>query len=143
MSEKRPTLAIIGGGASGIMAAIQADYYANGKINIVIFERMDRIGKKILATGNGRCNFSNAYTSVNNFYGKSPSFVESALSDFSVASTLDFFNSIGIFHKQESNGKLYPYSDQATAILDTLRNELDKRNIQIKVNNINLNPCLT
>ena len=66
-------LAIIGGGASGMVAAIEASRN-NKDIEIVILEKLDRVGKKILATGNGRCNFSNMNASVDNYYGKERNF---------------------------------------------------------------------
>ena len=121
MMSKR--IAIAGGGASGIMAALSAAY-TNKDAKIVILERMDRIGKKILATGNGRCNFTNINTSVYNFYGKQPEFTKKALEEFTVGKTIDFFSKIGILAKEEKDGKMYPYSDQASSVVDTLRNEL-------------------
>jgi hypothetical protein len=85
---------------------------------------MDRVGKKILATGNGCCNFSNVNTAVENFHGKRPDFVKYALNEFTVDYTVNFFNSIGVLAKEKENGKLYPFSEQASAVLDVLRQEL-------------------
>lgn len=132
--KNKPVLAIIGGGASGITAAIFAAKKSKNQIKIIILERMDRIGKKILATGNGRCNFSNVLTTENNFHGKNPEFTAYALSEFSPYSAIDFFSSLGVLAKEEANGKLYPYSDQASAILDALRFELERLDIEIKTN---------
>lgn len=111
---------IIGGGASGMMAAITAKR-TNAGARVVIVERLERVGKKLLATGNGRCNFSNLNTSPANYYGKEPSFVNNALKEFTVDDTVNFFNSIGVFPREERDGKLYPYSLQASAVLDSLR----------------------
>ncbi|MBR1444886.1 MAG: NAD(P)/FAD-dependent oxidoreductase [Firmicutes bacterium] len=116
-------IAIIGGGASGIMAAISASL-TNKNITVTILERMDRIGKKILATGNGRCNFTNRNTSMYNFYGEEPDFVKNALEEFTVGDTVDFFGKIGILVKEEKDGKMYPYSNQASSVIDALRNKL-------------------
>lgn len=132
--KNKPVLAIIGGGASGITAAIFAAKKSNNNIKIIILERMDRIGKKILATGNGRCNFSNVLTTENNFHGKNPDFTAFSLFAFSPYSTIDFFSSLGVLAKEEANGKLYPYSDQASSILDALRFELDRLDIEVRTN---------
>lgn len=128
------TLAILGGGASGLISAIETARLTKSKLNIVILERMDRVGKKLLATGNGRCNFSNSNTAPYNFHGKNPSFVNHALEEFTVDYTVNFFNQLGIFPKEELEGKLYPFSDQASSILDALRNEVEHLGIQIKTN---------
>jgi hypothetical protein len=93
---------------------------------------MDRVGKKLLATGNGRCNYSNINANVDNYYGKEPEFISYALREYSVNNTIDFFNRMGIFPREEESGKLYPYSGQAAAMLDALRNEIERHpNIEI------------
>lgn len=130
--SKKQTIAVIGGGASGIMAAINAAKNSENMFNVVLIERMNRIGKKILATGNGRCNYTNINASVKNYYGKNPSFVKNALKTFSSEDTIEFFNKLGIIAKEEQNGKIFPYSDQASSILDCLRNELDYLGVEIK-----------
>ena len=79
---KQKKVAVIGGGASGMLAAITAA--RNGAV-VTIYEGNDRIGKKILATGNGKCNFSNRNMNAEQFYAKSPSFVTSVLEQFSVS----------------------------------------------------------
>ena len=81
-------IAVVGGGASGLMAAISA---ARSGAQVTIYERMDRVGKKILATGNGRCNLTNRYAQIQNYHGKNPHFLHSAISRFWVQETLDFF----------------------------------------------------
>ncbi len=123
-------LAIIGGGASGMAAAIEAAR-TNADAEIIIIERLDRLGKKILATGNGRCNYSNINAGINNYYGHNRNFVSFALNEFSVNNTINFFNEIGIFPKEEKEGRLYPFSEQASAVSDALRNELARLNVQI------------
>jgi hypothetical protein len=116
-------IVIIGGGAAGMAAAISARRF-NENTEITILERMDRVGKKILATGNGCCNFSNVNTTVSNYHGKHPDFVKYALMEFTVDYTVSFFNSLGIVPNEKEDGKLYPYSDQASAVLDVLRREV-------------------
>ncbi len=123
-------LGIIGGGAAGMTAAIEAAY-TNPRLDITIYERMDRVGKKLLATGNGRCNYSNLNARVDNYYGKDPHFTANALNTYTVGDTLNFFNNLGVFPREEEKGKLYPFSGQASAVLDALRNELARLNINI------------
>ncbi len=123
------TVLIIGGGASGLMAAITAKKLAPDT-RVVIAERLDRVGKKILATGNGRCNFSNLNANTANYHGKVPSFVNNALKEFTVADTVNFFNEIGVFPREEHDGRLYPYSLQASAVLDALRQKCDMLGVE-------------
>lgn len=122
-------VAIIGGGASGIMAAIIAA--KNPQNSVTIYEREKRIGKKILATGNGRCNMTNIYADIDNYHGTDKEFIKDAISSFWVSETLDFFTELGILYKVEDEGKVYPYSDQASAVLDVLRAELDRNRVNI------------
>ncbi len=128
----KKTLAIIGGGAVGLTSAIHAYNFSKGNINIIILEKMDRVGKKILATGNGRCNFTNIYATYENFYGEDKFFSKYFLEQFSVQDTIDFFYNLGVLHTVLENGKVYPYSEQASSILDALRNKIDNLNIPIK-----------
>ncbi len=129
--NKKPVIAVIGGGAAGITAALHASYILNNSAEIIILERMDRIGKKILATGNGRCNFTNINASKENYYGENPSFVCPALNNFTVSDTIAFFKKLGIYPKEEQNGKIYPYSDRASSVLDVMRCELERLKIRI------------
>lgn len=124
-------IAVVGGGASGLMAAISA---ARSGAQVTIYERMDRVGKKILATGNGRCNLTNRYAQIQNYHGKNPHFLHSAISRFWVQETLDFFLELGIVAKEEEQGKIYPYSGQASAVLDVLRFETERLGVQTVCN---------
>ncbi|SMB96175.1 hypothetical protein SAMN00017405_1469 [Desulfonispora thiosulfatigenes DSM 11270] len=131
MSGSNNNIIIIGGGAAGIVAAIFAKQnYAD----VTIIEKNDRIGKKILVTGNGRCNFTNLNVEVNCYSGKNPKFVYSSLASFNVHDTIDFFEKLGISHKIEEAGKVFPRSDQATSILDVLRYEVEELGIKLITN---------
>lgn len=121
----RADVAVIGGGASGIFAAIFA---ARGGAKTVILEKNPRIGKKILSTGNGRCNFTNANVGVKNY---NSDFVQCALEKFSPKDTVDFFEELGLLSKEEAEGRIYPLSGQATAVLDVLRFELERLGVRI------------
>ena len=84
-------IAVIGGGAAGLFAAIHAAR-TNKAIKVKVYERMDRVGKKILATGNGRCNFTNKNILIENYHGKNNNFAQYALEKFNNEKTIDFFS---------------------------------------------------
>lgn len=128
MKEK---ILVIGGGASGMIAAIAAK--RNGS-DVTILERNDRLGKKLLATGNGRCNYSNINLSTINYHGKNPKFTYSALGSFNVEMTINFFERLGITPLIEDNGKVFPMSLQSSSMLDVLRMEIENLNIKIILN---------
>jgi hypothetical protein len=118
---------IVGAGASGMTAAIAA---ARAGADVTVFERNDRVGKKILATGNGRCNLGNRQMSVDRYYTDNKKFVEDRLNEFGTDETVHFFESLGLMIK-DKNGYLYPASEQASAVLDVLRNEMTRLGINI------------
>lgn len=123
-----PKVLVIGGGAAGMMAAISA---RNHGADVTILERNNRIGKKILATGNGRCNYTNMNLSINNYHGKNKKFPYSCLSQFTVDDTIEFFERLGIVPAQEENGKVFPLSFQSSSILDVLRFEIESLGIEV------------
>lgn len=120
-------VAVIGGGAAGMMAAIQT---AGAGAAVTIYEKNDRVGKKILSTGNGRCNFSNEAMGKEFYHGSGKVLADEILSAFDVARTKDFFSSLGMRIKAR-DGYLYPASDQASTVLDLLRYELDRRHVTV------------
>ncbi|MFY9177896.1 MAG: NAD(P)/FAD-dependent oxidoreductase [Caldicoprobacterales bacterium] len=122
---------VVGGGASGMMAAITARRQG---ADVTILERNPRVGKKILATGNGRCNYTNINTDISYYHGNNPKFVYSALAQFDVYQTIEFFEDLGIVHKIEDRGKVFPMSDQASSVLDVLRYQLEKRQVKVICN---------
>lgn len=121
-------VAVIGGGAAGLMAAIVAK--RNGA-DVAIYEKMNRVGKKILATGNGRCNYSNRNMSIDRFHGNSKKSIENILDFFDVDSTLSFFQDLGIYPYIDNEGRIYPNSLQASSVLDVLRYEIERLNIKV------------
>ncbi len=126
---KLSNIAIIGGGASGIFAALAAA--ENEKNAVTIYERGARIGRKILASGNGRCNMTNINAAENNYYGGNTAFIRYAVENFWVNEALDMFSRMGVLYKVEDGGRVYPYSDQASSVLDSLRREIDRRGINV------------
>lgn len=118
---------IAGAGAAGLAAAISA---ARKNMSVLVIERMDRPGKKILATGNGKCNYTNRKMDSGCYRSRSLKFVENFLEDCPYGSTIDFFYELGIFPK-EKNGYFYPNSEQASAILDVLLQEAAHLGVRI------------
>ncbi len=116
---KQIDVAVIGGGASGLVAAISA---ARNGAKTIIIEHMDRVGKKILVTGNGKCNYTNAVQGDSCYRGENPAFVVPVFKQFGVAETVAFFEELGIYPKIK-NGYYYPSSEQAASVLDVLRME--------------------
>ena len=112
---------IIGGGASGLAAAVCS---AREGAAVTIVEHMDRVGKKILSTGNGRCNLTNLDMRPECYRCGQPSFPMEVINGFGVEQTLEFFGSLGI-ETRSRNGYIYPNSDQASAVLDVLRQEAE------------------
>lgn len=125
MSNK---VAIVGGGAAGMMAAIVAK--RNGG-EVILLERNDRVGKKLLATGNGRCNFTNLNIDINNYHGDNLDFAKGPLSQFDNDSVIDFFERMGITPAIEDNGKVYPLSFQSSSMLDILRYEMEHLGVEL------------
>ncbi len=126
-------LIIVGAGAAGMLAAIQANCEAP-KLRVALLERLPRPGKKLLATGNGRCNIANAAADRGHYYnaaGQNPAFVQPALQKYTQQDNLAFFRSMGLLTKQEAEGKMYPLGDQAVAVLDTLRLQLAARRLEL------------
>ena len=121
---------IIGGGASGMAAALAAA--ENPSVKVILLERQARVGRKLQATGNGRCNLSNLHAAGSGYHGNDPAFSAPALEFFGPQATLDWFAGVGLLTVAEASGRVYPYSDQANSVVDVLRLALDKPNIQVK-----------
>ena len=123
-------LIIVGGGASGLMAAITAKDFG---LDVAILEGTDRIGKKILTTGNGRCNISNKTISFPffSYHSENSGFFTKTLSNFTVEDTENFFLSLGLPIIELKNGKMYPKSLQASSVVDILRFAIEDRGIPL------------
>jgi predicted Rossmann fold flavoprotein len=122
MSEQR-NIVIVGGGPSGLMAAIIA---ARSGARVQILERMPRVGKKLLATGAGRCNLCNSSASVKNYHGADTSFIQPALDFFGDTMTRTFFEHLGIEVREAPGGRIFPVTGQAANVLDVLRFETER-----------------
>lgn len=124
---------IIGGGASGMMAALTA---AENGHSVLLLERQSRVGRKLLATGNGRCNLTNYNTSPARYHGEDGGFCAYALRAFDVGSTLQYFASLGLLTVNEDSGRVYPMSNMAGSVLDVLRYGLEHPRIEVRTGQV-------
>lgn len=127
---KKKHVIIVGAGASGLMAGIMA---ARNGAAVTILEQNEKPGKKINATGNGRCNYTNLAMPENAYRGEHPEFVQEALSQFSVSDTIEFFKELGIY-PLDRKGYLYPRSGQAQSVTEVLCMEAANLGVKIKTN---------
>ena len=121
-------LGIVGAGASGLAAAIAASEKYPG-YKIALFDRLPRVGKKILATGNGRCNLTNINALAHGYRNKS--FASAALNKYPPESVMGFFKRIGLYTFIDCEGRVYPRSNSANSVLDSLRYAAEKDNISV------------
>ncbi len=117
MDETTKSVAVIGGGASGLAAAISAAYAG---AQVTIFEASKRVGQKILKTGNGRCNLTNTQVAPTDYF--ETFYVEPLIEAYPAARVLDFFDKLGLLTIEEDDGRVYPFSNTANTVLDVLRN---------------------
>ena len=133
---KRKKVGIIGGGAAGMAAAITA---ARQGAEVTVLERNDRVGKKILMTGNGKCNLGNYQLSPEQYYGRNAEWIDQALKRFGTEDTVSFFQGLGLLVKSKA-GYLYPACEQAAVVLDVLRYEMQSLGVSVinecKINHI-------
>ncbi len=127
---KKYDIIVVGGGAAGIVAAITA---ARNGADVLILEHMEEIGRKILVTGNGKCNYTNSRQGIEWYYGDDPAFVLPVFAQFGFWDTIRFFRELGVWPK-EKNGYYYPASEQAASILAVLQMELRRLKVNILCN---------
>ncbi|MGI6265061.1 MAG: aminoacetone oxidase family FAD-binding enzyme [Acutalibacteraceae bacterium] len=111
-------IAVIGGGAAGLTAAVAL---AQGGKTVTVWEKAPRVGRKLIATGNGTCNITNRDLALSHYHGADPAFALSALEAFTDRDTVAFFGSIGVDCVTDPDGRVYPRSRQAGSVLDCLR----------------------
>ena len=125
-----PTVAVVGGGASGMIAALTAAQVPERRV--ILLERQQRIGRKLLATGNGRCNLSNMNAKPEDYFGSDAGFASAAIRAFTPEDTLRFFSELGLLTIVEPGGRVYPLSDSANSVLDVLRFALDQAGVELR-----------
>ena len=123
-------IVIIGGGASGLVSAINAKKENN---EVVILERNDSCGKKILVTGNGRCNYFNEDQNISNYYSTKKELIGKIITKNNTDKVINFFNELGIVPKVK-NGYYYPFSNQASTIREALLDEVKRLGIRVQTN---------
>ncbi len=129
MSNKKDII-IIGGGASGLFAAIKAKEN-NPHKSVTILEKQNRVGRKLLSTGNGRCNLTNISSSKDKYNGSFKKYVEVVLKQCSPQRVIEEFSNLGLMTKVENEGRVYPLSNHAGSVLDVLRFRLDNLGVEI------------
>ncbi|MBS3742472.1 MAG: NAD(P)/FAD-dependent oxidoreductase [Candidatus Cloacimonetes bacterium] len=117
---------VVGGGAAGLVAAISA---AQGGARTAILEKQKRVGKKLLITGNGKCNYTNVEINTQDYNSNAKTFISSVFKQFGQQETLEFFKNLGIEPVVENDGRIFPKSQQASSLLNVLRYELKRLNI--------------
>ncbi len=110
-------VAIIGGGASGLVCAIEC---AKAGLDVTLFEQNEKCGKKILVSGNGKCNITNKFLHIEDFEGEDRGVVETVLQRFGFKQQQNYFASLGLLLQVREDGKCYPYSMEAKSVLDLL-----------------------
>ncbi|NLO45077.1 MAG: aminoacetone oxidase family FAD-binding enzyme [Clostridiales bacterium] len=119
---------IVGGGASGLCAAVESAGAQIG-VRVALIEKLPRVGKKLLATGNGRCNLTNTSASAKSY--NAPDFAFGAMSRYGAESTVDFFGELGLLTVCDSAGRVYPSSGTAASVLDVLRFEAERLGVVV------------
>lgn len=128
MNPKKYELAVIGGGAAGFAAAVTASRLG---CSVLLLEKQPRVTRKLAATGNGRCNFTNENIADCRYHGKEPVFQHYANTRFDAESNIAFFRSLGVMAITEEKGKVFPLSLQASAVVDLLRAEADRNGVTV------------
>jgi len=98
---------------------------------VTLYERQARVGRKLMATGNGRCNLTNTGAGPSNYHGEAPDFVRPALEAFPSEAALDFFRGLGLLAREEWGGRVYPLSNSANSVVDVLRQALDAAGVEL------------
>lgn len=126
-------IAIIGAGPSGMLAGIKIKKSLGNKVRVVIYEKKERVGKKILASGNGRCNLSNTELDISYY---NTDFVNNIIKEIDSTSLRCYFQELGLVTIPDSNGRIYPITDMASSVLDLLLRKISELGIEVKTNSL-------
>ncbi|MBI2944111.1 MAG: NAD(P)/FAD-dependent oxidoreductase [Candidatus Wallbacteria bacterium] len=119
---------VVGGGAAGMMAAIRAAELGR---RVLLLEKNPLLGRKVLVSGNGRCNIANAGAHVENFHGENNRFLHSIFARFGVGRTLEFFEELGLALKEEKLGRIFPVSNQAASVVALLAYRMEQLGVRV------------
>lgn len=133
MSSENNTVLVVGGGAAGMMAAVTAARFGS---RVHLFEKNDRLGKKLFITGKGRCNITNAADTEDLFRSvvTNPKFLYSGFYTFSNAQTVEFFEELGVKTKVERGGRVFPLSDHSSDVIQALAREMKNLGVVVSLN---------
>lgn len=118
---------VVGGGPAGVISAIEL---SRNNIDVILIEKNNRILKKLLATGNGRCNYTNINVNISDYYCKN-NFVENVLNSFSKDALIDYFRIMGIEPTIENRGKIFPVTLKSNTVVNTLLEELEENRAEV------------
>ena len=124
---------ILGGGAAGLAAALAAAQTAEGRAHITVLDKNAKVGKKLLATGNGRCNLDNRDITPERYFTSSPKALRRLLSAVDEAAPLAWFESLGLYPRTDEAGRVYPYSNQAADVLALLEHHLSRLGVEVRI----------
>ena len=131
-NEIKTDIAIIGAGPAGIISAIFAK---SADLSVVLIDKNPIIGRKILATGNGRCNLTNSNLTIDRFHGGSCEFIKRVIDRFDQEDTISFFNKLGLLLKEEENGRIFPRTNQASSVVRSLEDEINRLGVRVSLGN--------
>ena len=123
---------VLGGGAAGLAAALAAAQAAGGSAHITVLDKNARVGKKLLATGNGRCNLDNRKIRPECYFTSSPGALSRLLAVVDRASPLAWFEGLGLYPRTDEAGRVYPYSNQAADVLALLEHHLARLGVELR-----------
>ena len=123
---------VLGGGAAGLAAALAAAQTAKGSARITVLDRNAKMGKKLLATGNGRCNLDNRDISPERYFTSSPKALRRLLDAVDEAAPLAWFEGLGLYPRTDETGRVYPYSNQAADVLALLEHHLAALGVELR-----------
>ena len=130
-ASARVDIAVVGAGAAGLMAAIQAGRHAKNALSIVALDGATRLGAKILIAGGGRCNVTHHAVDARDFAGSTRPAIHKVLARFDVQETTRFFEALGVTLKREETGKLFPVTDRAQTVLDALLRAAESAGVRL------------
>ncbi len=122
---------VAGGGAAGLSAAI-CYQRQRPKAKVLVLEALDRVGKKLITTGNGRCNITNGKATLTHYHSRSPELVKAVFDRYFVKDTVEFFKSLGVDIVFEEDGRAYPASYQAAGVVDALRFAAEELGVELR-----------